>query len=139
MPFTSNFNSSCNSIFKNDKKIKWGKNQNDTIWFKEKWLTFATLPNFPKSKLENLGEVSFASNFESSRNLRFKNTKNESRQNLKGYAWFKKKNRQFRRFPIFRLEPMPKIGNSEISGSILLLQIFTTQDLKTKKMIWNKI
>ena len=51
--------------------------------------------------------------------------------------WFNKKKKQFPRFPSFRFCPIPKIENSEISESFLLLQflvVYETQNLKTEKM-----
>ena len=47
---------------------------------------FSILPYAQNGKFGNLGEFCFASNFDSSHNLKFKEKKNEVRQNLKGYV-----------------------------------------------------
>ena len=47
------------------------------------------------------------------------------RQKLKFIKWIKKKKRTPQRFPSFQFCPIPKIENSEISESVILLQIFT--------------
>ena len=80
---------------------------------------FSILSYTQNRKLGNLGKCSFTSNFDSCYNLRFRNEKNKLRQKLKFIKWIKKKKRTPRRFPI------PKIENSEISQSVILLQIFT--------------
>ena len=83
------------------------------------------LPYTQKRKHGNLGKCSFTSNFESCYNLRFRKDKNELRQKLKVIKWIKKKKRKPPRFSSFRFCCIPKIENSEISESVLLLQIFT--------------
>ena len=48
--------------------------------------------------------------------------------------WFNKKKYQFPRFPSLRFCPIPKIENSEISESFLLLKflvVYEIQNLKT--------
>ena len=85
----------------------------------------STLPYTQNRKLGNLGKCSFTSNFDSCYNLRFRNEKNKLRQKLKFIKWIKKKKRTPRRFPTFQFCPIPKIENSEISQSVILLQIFT--------------
>ena len=48
--------------------------------------------------------------------------------------WFNKKKYHFPRFPSFRFCPIPKIENSEILESFLLLKFlleYETQNLKT--------
>ena len=56
--------------------------------------------------------------------------------------WFEKKKCQFLRFTSFQFYPVPKIENSEISESFLLLKVlvvYETQSLKTDwKMIQKK-
>ena len=57
--------------------------------------------------------------------------------------WFEKKKCQFPIYPSYRFCPIPKIENSEISESFLLLKFLTvlheTQNLKTDwKMTQNK-
>ena len=83
------------------------------------------LPYTQNRKLGNLGKCSFTSNFDSCYNLRFRNEKNKLRQKLKFIKWIKKKKRTPRRFPTFQFCPIPKIESSEISQSVILLQIFT--------------
>ena len=86
---------------------------------------FSILPYTQNWKLGNLGKRSFTSNFDSSCNLRFRNNKNELRQKLKVIKWIEKKKRKLPRFPSFRFFSIPKIENSEISESALLLQVCT--------------
>ena len=86
---------------------------------------FSILPYTQNWKLGNLGKCSFTSNFDSSCNLRFRNNKNELRQKLKVIKWIEKKKIKLPRFPSFRFCSIPKIENSEIWESVLLLQIFT--------------
>ena len=86
---------------------------------------FSILPYTQNRKLGNLGKCSFTSNFDSSCNLRFRNDKNELRQKLKVIKWIKKNKRKPWRFPSFRFCSLRKIENSEISQSVLLLQILT--------------
>ena len=86
---------------------------------------FSILPYTQNWKLGNLGKRSFTSNFDSSCNLRFRNNKNELRQKLKVIKWIEKKKRKLPRFPSFRFFCIPKIENSEISESALLLQVCT--------------
>ena len=76
-------------------------------------------------KLGNLGKCSVTPNFDSSCNLSFRNNKNELRQTLKGQDMLLEEKRKFPRFPSFRFCPIPKIKNSEISESVLLLQFLT--------------
>ena len=48
--------------------------------------------------------------------------------------WFSKKKFQFPKIPSFRFCPIPKIENSEISETFLLLKflvVYETQNLKT--------
>ena len=62
-----------------------------------------------------------------------KTTKSKLRQNFKGYDMIKKEKINFARFPSFQFCPIPNVKNSEISESLLLLQILTvvvTQELK---------
>ena len=86
---------------------------------------FSILPYTQNPKLVNLGKCSFTSNFDGSWNLRFRNNKNKLRQKLTVIKWIKKNKRKFPRFPSFRFCSIPKIENSEISESVLLLQILT--------------
>ena len=86
---------------------------------------FSILSYTQNQQLGNLGKCSFTSNFDSSCNLRFRNDKNELRQKLKGQDMLLEQKRKFLRFPSFRFCPIPKIENSEISESFLLLQIST--------------
>ena len=86
---------------------------------------FAILPYTQNRNLGNLGKCSFTSNFDSCYNLQFRNDKNKLRQKLKVTKWIKKKKGKLPRFPNFRFFAIPKIENSEISESVLLLQIFT--------------
>ena len=85
--------------------------------------------NFPYTqnrKLGNLGKCSFTLHFDSSCNLRLRNDKNELRQKLKGQDMLlEKKKKKFPRFPCFQFCPIPKINNSEISESVIFLQILT--------------
>ena len=83
------------------------------------------LPYTQNRRLGNLEKCSFTSNFDSSCNLRFRNDKNELRQKRKVIKWVKKKIRKLPSFPSFRFCSIPKIKNSEISESVLLLQILT--------------
>ena len=86
---------------------------------------FSILPYTQNGKLGNLGKCSFTSNFDCCYNLRFRNDKNGLRQELQITKWIKKKKRKLSRFPNFQFCSIPKIENSEISESVLLLQIFT--------------
>ena len=86
---------------------------------------FSILPYTQNRKLGDLGKCSFTSDFDSCCNLRFRNDKNELRQKRKVIKGIKKKERELPRFPSFRFCSIPKIENSEISESVLLLQIFT--------------
>ena len=83
------------------------------------------LPYTQNRRLGNLEKCSFTSNFDSSCNLRFRNDKNELRQKRKVIKWVKKKIRKLPSFPSFLFCSIPKIKNSEISESVLLLQILT--------------
>ena len=128
--FTSNFDSSCNLGFRNDKNELRQKLKGQYMHLDEEKKIFeisefSILSYTQNQKLGNLGKCSFNSNFESSCNLRFRNDKNELRQNLKVIKWIKKKKRKLPRFPSFRFCSIPKIENSEISKSVLLLQILT--------------
>ena len=86
---------------------------------------FLILPYTQNWKLRNLGKGSFTSNFDSSYNLRFRNDKNELSQKLKVIKWIKKEKRNFLRSLSFQFCSIPIIENSEISESVLLLQILT--------------
>ena len=86
---------------------------------------FSILSHTQNRKLRNLRKCSFTSSFDSNCNLRFRNDKNELRQKLKALKWIKKKKRKLTRFPSFRFCCIPKIENSEILESVLLLQIMT--------------
>ena len=86
---------------------------------------FSILPYTQNRKLGNLGKCSFTSNFDSSCNLRFRKDKNELRKKLKSQDMLLEEKKKIPRFPSFRLCPTPKIKNSEISESVLLLQILT--------------
>ena len=94
---------------------------------------FSILPYTQNPKLVNLGKCSFTSNFDGSWNLRFRNNKNKLRQKLAVIKWIKKNKRKFPRFPSFRFCSIPKIENSEISESVLLLQIMTVIVIKIQK------
>ena len=86
---------------------------------------FSVLPYTQNRKLGNLGKCSFTSNFDSSCNLRFRKDKNELRKKLKSQDMLLEEKKKIPRFPSFRLCPTPKIKNSEISESVLFLQILT--------------
>ena len=86
---------------------------------------FSILPYTQNRKLWNLGKCSFPSNFDSSCNLRFRKDKNELRKKLKSQDMLLEEKKKIPRFPSFRLCPTPKIKNSEISESVLFLQILT--------------
>ena len=86
---------------------------------------FSILPYTQNRKLGNLGKCSFTSNFDSSCNLRFRRDKNELRKKLKSQDMLLEEKKKIPRFPSFRLCPTPKIKNSEISESVLFLQILT--------------
>ena len=86
---------------------------------------FSILPYTQNRKLGNLGKCSFTSNFDSSCNLRFRRDKNELRKNLKSQDMLLEEKKKIPRFLSFRLCPTPKIKNSEISESVLFLQILT--------------
>ena len=86
---------------------------------------FSILPYTQNRKLGNLGKCSFTSNFDSSCNLRFRKDKNELRKKLKSQDMLLEEKKKIPRFPSFRLCPTPKIKNSEISESVLFLQILT--------------
>ena len=109
--FTSNFDSSCscNLRFKNDKNELRQKLKGQDMLLEEKKKIseiseFWILSYTQNRKLGNLGKCSFTSNYDSSCNLRFRNYKNELS---------------------FQFCPIPKIENSEISESVILLQILT--------------
>ena len=128
--FTSNFDSNCDLRFRNDKnELRWKLQDKDMLLEEKQKIPeiaeFSILSYTQNQKLGNLRKCSFNWNFESSCNLRFRNDKNELRQNLKVIKWIKKKKRKLPRFPSFRFCSIPKIENSEISKSVLLLQILT--------------
>ena len=83
---------------------------------------FSILPYTQNRKLGNLGKFSFASNFDSSCNLRCKNNKkiSETKSLKSSYASLKKG--KFPRFSSIQFCPIPKIENSEISQSVLSLR-----------------
>ena len=66
------------------------------------------LPSTHNRNLGNLGKCSFASNFDSSCNLRFRNNKNELRQKLKVIKRIKEKKENFRDFRVFDFALHPK-------------------------------
>ena len=47
--------------------------------------------------------------------------------------WFNKKKHQFPRFPSFRFGPIPKIENSEISESFILLKCLVIYETQNRK------
>ena len=57
--------------------------------------------------------------------MRLRNDKNELRQKFKVIKWIKKKKRKLSKFPIFLFCSIPKIENSDISESVLVLHILT--------------
>ena len=86
---TSNFDSSCNLRFRNNKnELRQKRKGQDTLLEEKKktseFFEFLILSYTQNRKLGNLGKCSVTSNFDSSCNLRFRNNKNELRQTLKG-------------------------------------------------------
>ena len=74
--FTSNFDSSCNLRFRNDKNELRQKLKGQDMLLEEKKKIFkisefSILPCTQNRKLENFGKCSFTSNFDSSCKLRF--------------------------------------------------------------------
>ena len=86
---------------------------------------FSILSYTQNRKLGNLRKCSFTSNFDNCCNLRFRNDKSKLRQKLKRQDMLLEEQRKFARFPSFWFCPIPKVENSEISESVLLLQILT--------------
>ena len=128
--FTSNFDSCCNLRFRNNKNELRQKLKSQDMLLEEKKKVseiseFSILPYTQNRKLGDLGKCSFTSDFDSCCNLRFRNDKNELRQKRKVIKGIKKKERELPRFPSFRFCSIPKIENSKISESVLLLQIMT--------------
>ena len=128
--FTSNYDSICNLRFRNDKnELRQKLKGQDMLLEGKKKIPdiskFSILPYIQNRKLGNLGKCSFTSNFDSCCNLRFRNDKNKLRQKRKVIKGIKKKERELPRFPSFRFCSVPKIENSKISESVVLLQIMT--------------
>ena len=77
--FSSNFDSSCNLRCKNNKKARPNLKGQDMLLEEKRKISevfkFSILPYTQNRKLGNLGKFSFASNFDSSCNLRSKNNK----------------------------------------------------------------
>ena len=87
---------------------------------------FSILPCIQHRKLGNLENFFFTSIFDSCCNLRCKNDKKltDTKISSSRYA-FRKNKVKIPRFPSFQFCSIPKIENSEILESVLLLQIFT--------------
>ena len=86
---------------------------------------FSILSYTQNRKLGNLGKCSFTPNFDSGGNLTSRKDKNELTQKLEGQDMLLEEKRTFPRFPSFQFSSVFKIENSEISKSVLLLQILT--------------
>ena len=105
--FTSNFDSSCNLRFRNDKNELRQKLKGQDMLLEEK-KKISEISEFPilsytqNRKLGNLGKCSFTSNYDSSCNLRFRNDKNKPRQKPRVIKWIKNKKRKLPRFPSFQ-------------------------------------
>ena len=126
--FTSNFERSCNLDAKTTKNLPRQKLKGqDMLLLKKVKISevseFSILSYTQKRKLGNLGKCSFTPNFQSSCNLRFRNDKNQLTQKLEGQDMLLKEKRKFPRFSSFRFCHLPKIENSEISESVLLVQV----------------
>ena len=127
---TPNFDSSCNLSFRNNKNELRQTLKGQDMLLEEKTKIseisqFSILSYTQNRKLGNLRKCSVTPNFDSSCNLKFRNDKNKLRQKLKGQDMLLEEKRKFPRFPSFRFCPIPKIKNSEISESVLLLQFLT--------------
>ena len=133
-------------------KIQWNFSAFRHI-IQSKQSKFKAYENFPKfrrfrfcpiTKIENsvISEYFFfTSKFERSYNLDAKTTTNFMRQELKDQDMFWLKKWEFSRFLSSWFCPIPKIENSEISESALLLQILRfvlISDSETIKMNWHK-
>ena len=104
--FTSNYDTDCNSRFKNAKKINWDKIIKVPIWFRTKRkiseiFEFSILLYTQERKLRNLEKLSFNSNFGSLKSKRMR------------YG-LRRKKLKLPRFPIFWYCPITKLENSEI-------------------------
>ena len=116
---TSNFDSSCNLRFRNNKNELRQKRKGQDMLLEEKKKTseffeFLILSYTQNRKLGNLGKCSVTSNFDSSCNLRFRNNKNELRQTLKGQDMVleeKKKIYEIFEFLILSYTQNRKLGN----------------------------
>ena len=86
---------------------------------------FSILSCTQNRKLGNLGKCSVTSNFDSSCNLRFRNDKNELRQKLKGQDMLLEEKKKISEISEFSILSYTQNRNSEISESVLLLQILT--------------
>ena len=114
--FTSNFDSSCNLRFRNDKNEPRQKlkSQDTLLEEKQKIPEISILSYIQNRKLGNLGKCTFTSNFDNSCNLRFRNYKNELRQKLKGQDMLleeKKKISEVSEFSILSYTQNRKLGN----------------------------
>ena len=90
--FTSNFDSSCNQRFENNKTFNWDNNWKFTIWFKNKKWTFPRFPNFrflSITRIENseFSEIFCPSNFDTGCNGRFKNDKKWAETKTKKFSY----------------------------------------------------
>ena len=117
--FTSNFDSSCNLRFRNDKNELRQKLKGQDMLLEEKKKIseiseFSILSYTQNRKLGNLGKCSFTSNFDISCNLRSRNDKNELRQELKGQDMLleeKKNISEISEFSILSYTQIRKLGN----------------------------
>ena len=82
---------------------------------------FSILPFTQTQKLWKSWKVFFYLNFDSCCNSRFRNDKNELRQNLKGQDMILEEKWKFLRFWSFQFSPTSKIKISEVLESVLLL------------------
>ena len=115
--FTSNFDSSCNLRYTDNKNELRQTLKGQDMLLEEKKISeifeFSILPYTQNRKLGNLGKCSFTANFDSSCNLRYRNNKNELRQTLKAQDMLieEKKISEIFEFSILPYTQNRKLGN----------------------------